>query len=162
MEYKRKGVTLNLYKTLIRPQLEFCSGHHVKGEILEFSLFSCVVQVETHLENPTKYHIQQSQRQQVKQYLSTTLGNKFAAQPLSMGHSHPVQPSAVSPGLRNDRVMSSSTGNSAPNSPMAMLNIGSNPGREIDDVIDDIISLESSYNDDILGFTDPALQAPNT
>ncbi|XP_060701246.1 transcription factor EB isoform X1 [Hemiscyllium ocellatum] len=121
-----------------------------------------VLKVETHLENPTKYHIQQSQRQQVKQYLSTTLGNKYAAQPLSMGHSHPVQPSAVSPGLRNDHVMSSSTGNSAPNSPMAMLNIGSNPVREIDDVIDDIISLESSYNDDILGFTDPALQAPNT
>ncbi|XP_060701249.1 transcription factor EB isoform X3 [Hemiscyllium ocellatum] len=90
-----------------------------------------VLKVETHLENPTKYHIQQSQRQQVKQYLSTTLGNKYAAQPLSMGHSHPVQPSAVSPGLRNDHVMSSSTGNSAPNSPMAMLNIGSNPVREL-------------------------------
>ncbi|XP_067913647.1 transcription factor EB isoform X2 [Heterodontus francisci] len=120
-----------------------------------------VLKVETHLENPTKYHIQQSQRQQVKQYLCTTLGNKFAAQPLSMGHSHTVQPS-VSPGMRNDRVVSSSTGNSAPNSPMAMLNIGSNPEREMDDVIDDIISLESSYNDDVLGYTDPALQAPNT
>ncbi|XP_078098103.1 transcription factor EB isoform X2 [Mustelus asterias] len=121
-----------------------------------------VLKVETHLENPTKYHIQQSQRQQVKQYLSTTLGNKFAAQPLTMGHSHPVQPSAVSPGMRNDHVISSSTGNSAPNSPMAMLNIGSNPEQEMDNVIDDIISLESSYNDDVLGYTDPALQAPNT
>ncbi|XP_041050944.1 transcription factor EB isoform X1 [Carcharodon carcharias] len=121
-----------------------------------------VLKVETHLENPTKYHIQQSQRQQVKQYLSTTLGNKFAVQPLSMGHSHSVQSLAVSPSLRNDHVMSSSTGNSAPNSPMAMLNIGSNPEQEMGDVIDDIISLESSYNDDILGYTDPALQAPNT
>ncbi|XP_038675538.1 transcription factor EB-like [Scyliorhinus canicula] len=118
--------------------------------------------VETHLENPTKYHIQQSQRQQVKQYLSTTLGNKFAALPLSMGHSHSVQPSAVSPGIRNDHVISSSTGNSAPNSPMAMLNIGSNPEQEMDDVIDDIISLESSYNDDVLCYTDPALQTANT
>lgn len=32
----------------------------------------CVPQVQTHLENPTRYHIQQAQRQQVRQYLSTT------------------------------------------------------------------------------------------
>ncbi|XP_072336316.1 transcription factor EB isoform X2 [Scyliorhinus torazame] len=121
-----------------------------------------ILKVETHLENPTKYHIQQSQRQQVKQYLSTTLGNKFAGHPLSMGHSHSVQPSAVSPGIRNDHVISSSTGNSAPNSPMAMLNIGSNPEQEMDDVIDDIISLESSYNDDVPCYTDSALQTANT
>uniref|UniRef100_A0A3Q3A8X9 MiT/TFE transcription factors N-terminal domain-containing protein n=1 Tax=Kryptolebias marmoratus TaxID=37003 RepID=A0A3Q3A8X9_KRYMA len=28
--------------------------------------------VQTHLENPTRYHIQQAQRQQVRQYLSNT------------------------------------------------------------------------------------------
>ena len=33
---------------------------------------------------------------------------------------------------------------------------------QMDDVIDDIISLESSYNEDILGLIDPALQMTNT
>lgn len=32
----------------------------------------------------------------------------------------------------------------------------------MDDVIEDIISLESSYNDDILGLMDAGLQIPNT
>ncbi|XP_051890430.1 transcription factor EB isoform X2 [Pristis pectinata] len=128
-----------------------------------------VLKVETHLENPTKYHIQQSQRQQLKQFLSTNYGNKMATQ--SLGHSHSPQPSTISPGMRNDHGLSGSTGNSAPNSPMAMLNIGSNPEREVqtikqvlqmDEVIDDIISLESSYNDDVLGYRDPIVQMPNT
>uniref|UniRef100_UPI00398EBF63 microphthalmia-associated transcription factor-like isoform X3 n=1 Tax=Pristiophorus japonicus TaxID=55135 RepID=UPI00398EBF63 len=116
--------------------------------------------VQTHLENPTKYHIQQAQRQQVKQYLSTTLGNKLTNQALSMPCSN--QPS--------DHVMPPGAGSSAPNSPMAMLNISSNCEKEIwlpemkmmDDVIDDIISLESSYNDDILGLMDPGIPVVNT
>uniref|UniRef100_A0A8D0GLT4 MiT/TFE transcription factors N-terminal domain-containing protein n=1 Tax=Sphenodon punctatus TaxID=8508 RepID=A0A8D0GLT4_SPHPU len=41
---------------------------------------------------------------------------------------------------------------SAPNSPMALLNIGSSSEKEIDDVIDEIISLESSFNDDLLNY----------
>ncbi|KAK7806011.1 hypothetical protein U0070_003192 [Myodes glareolus] len=81
-------------------------------------------------------------------------------------------------------------GSSAPNSPMAMLTLNSNcekeafykfeeqsraesecPGMnthsrascmQMDDVIDDIISLESSYNEEILGLMDPALQMANT
>lgn len=61
-------------------------------------------------------------------------------------------------------------GSSAPNSPMAMLNIGSNCEKEVwlpemkmmDDVIDDIISLESSYNDEILGLLDPGIPMANT
>lgn len=32
----------------------------------------------------------------------------------------------------------------------------------MDDVIDDIISLESSYSDEILGMMDPGLQMANT
>ncbi|XP_069797969.1 transcription factor EB isoform X3 [Narcine bancroftii] len=121
-----------------------------------------VLKVETHLENPTKYHIQQSQKQQLRQFLSTNFGNRMVTQ--SLGHSHSPQPSNISPGLRNDHGISGSTGNSAPNSPMAMLNIGSNPEREVqmDEVIDDIISLESSYNDDVLGYRDPVVQMPNT
>ncbi|NXW19955.1 MITF factor, partial [Circaetus pectoralis] len=136
-----------------------------------------VLKVQTHLENPTKYHIQQAQRQQVKQYLSTTLANKHANQALSL-------PCPNQPG---DHVMPPGTGSSAPNSPMAMLTLNSNCEKEcfarplypsgfgncfvflcppfllqMDDVIDDIISLESSYNEEILGLMDPALQMANT
>ncbi|KAG3294911.1 hypothetical protein H1C71_041939, partial [Ictidomys tridecemlineatus] len=135
-----------------------------------------VLKVQTHLENPTKYHIQQAQRQQVKQYLSTTLANKHANQVLSL-------PCPNQPG---DRVMPPVPGSSAPNSPMALLTLNSNCDKEgfykfeeqnrvesecpsmnahprascmqMDDVIDDIISLESSYNEEILGLMDPTLQ----
>ncbi|XP_065741780.1 microphthalmia-associated transcription factor isoform X8 [Phocoena phocoena] len=117
-------------------------------EMLEYNHY----QVQTHLENPTKYHIQQAQRQQVKQYLSTTLANKHANQVLSL-------PCPNQPG---DHVMPPVPGSSAPNSPMAMLTLNSNCEKEMDDVIDDIISLESSYNEEILGLMDPALQMANT
>ncbi|XP_041129559.1 microphthalmia-associated transcription factor-like isoform X7 [Polyodon spathula] len=110
-----------------------------------------VLKVQTHLENPTKYHIQQAQRQQVKQYLSTTLGNKLPSHALSLPCTNqPIE-----------HVMHPGPGNSAPNSPMAMLNLN-NCEKEMDDVIDDIIGLESSYNDDILGLMDPGLQMANT
>lgn len=81
-------------------------------------------QVQTHLENPTKYHIQQAQRQQVKQYLSTTLGNKAITQSLGVS---PVQQSSSAPEVAH-------TASSAPNSPMAMLNIGSNK-EEVRDIL---------------------------
>ncbi|KAJ1109549.1 hypothetical protein NDU88_006909 [Pleurodeles waltl] len=109
-------------------------------------------QVQTHLENPTKYHIQQAQRQQVKQYLSTTLGSKHANQVLSL-------PCPNQPG---DHMMQPGLGSSAPNSPMALLTLSSHCEKEMDDVIDDIISLESSYNEEILGLMDPGLHMANT
>lgn len=74
------------------------------------------IQVQTHLENPTKYHIQQAQRQQVKQYLSTTLGNVAVNRTLGVS---PVQQSTSAP-------EAAPAASSAPNSPMALLNIGSN------------------------------------
>ncbi|KAI7795138.1 transcription factor E3b [Triplophysa rosa] len=110
-----------------------------------------VLKVQTHLENPTKYHIRQAQRQQVKQYLSTTQGNKVATQTLGVS---PVLQSSSAPEL-------GPSASSAPNSPMAHLNLGSNK-EEMDDVIDDIISLESSFNDDIMSLIDSGLQLPNT
>ncbi|XP_072308041.1 transcription factor E3b [Eucyclogobius newberryi] len=110
-----------------------------------------VLKVQTHLENPTKYHIQQAQRQQVKQYLSTTLGNNAVSQTLG-----------VSPGPQSSSAPEvAPTASSAPNSPMALLNISSHK-EEIDDVIDDIISLESSFNDDIITLIDSGLQLPCT
>lgn len=69
-------------------------------------------QVQTHLENPTKYHIQQAQRQQVKQYLSHTLGNKIANQTL-----------ATSP---SPQPASAPAASSTPSSPLAVLSLGSN------------------------------------
>ncbi|XP_053280759.1 microphthalmia-associated transcription factor isoform X5 [Pleuronectes platessa] len=123
-----------------------------------------VLKVQTHLENPTKYHIQRSQQQQVKQYLG-----KLGSQVLSLPcHNQPSDHGGMPPG----------PGNSAPNSPMALLTLNSNCEKEVtgfkpaedgkyfffymDDVIDDIISLESSYSDDILGLMDPGLQMANT
>ncbi|XP_078103490.1 melanocyte inducing transcription factor a isoform X5 [Sander vitreus] len=90
-------------------------------EMLEYSHY----QVQAHLENPTKYHIQQAQRQQVRQYLSTSLVGKVGSQ-------CPSQP---------------------PEQRVCAI--------QMDDVIDDIISLESSYNEDVLGLMDPGLQMNN-
>ncbi|XP_075997161.1 melanocyte inducing transcription factor a isoform X2 [Genypterus blacodes] len=103
-----------------------------------------VLKVPSHLENP-KYLIQQ--RQQVRQYLSTTLGGKASSQCPSQPPEHGMPPGPAS---------------SAPNSPMALLTLSSSCEKEMDDVIDDIISLESSYNDDILGFMEPGLQMNST
>ncbi|XP_026117299.1 microphthalmia-associated transcription factor isoform X3 [Carassius auratus] len=109
-----------------------------------------LLQVQTHLESPSKYHIQQTQRQQVKHYLSSALGAKLSPQ-ASTGPG-PSQPT--------EHGMPPGPGASAPNSPMALLTL--NCEKEMDDVIEDIISLESSYNDDILGFMDAGLQMTNT
>ncbi|XP_066452789.1 microphthalmia-associated transcription factor isoform X12 [Eleutherodactylus coqui] len=107
-----------------------------------------VLKVQTHLENPTKYHIQQAQKQQVQQYLTTA---KHPSKALSL-------PCPNQPG---DHIMPPGPGSSAPNSPMAMLTLSTTCEKEMDDVIDDIISLESSYNEEIL-MMDPGMQMANT
>ncbi|KAG9339710.1 hypothetical protein JZ751_023357 [Albula glossodonta] len=154
-----------------------------------------VLRVQTHLENPTDYHIRQSQRQQLKQYLSTTYATKQTVHavtgvqpsppppPLVQPASAPCPAPVPSPCMHTNQLISS-TGNSAPNSPMAMLNISSSQEKELflslsvlmpvlrtvlaapwtqqmDEVIDDIISLQSSY-DDVTGYIDPVVQMPNT
>ncbi|XP_069033880.1 transcription factor E3a isoform X1 [Embiotoca jacksoni] len=96
-----------------------------------------VLKVQTHLENPTKYHIQQAQRQQVRQYLSTTKPvNQLPAAPTSHSPQH----------------------GSAPVQPM-----DSSHKHELEEtVINDIISLESSLNDEFLTLIDSGLQLANT
>ncbi|KAM4587700.1 transcription factor EB isoform 2-T5 [Odontesthes bonariensis] len=129
-----------------------------------------VLKVQTHLENPTDYHIRQSRRQQVKEYLSTTFATKQTVNavagivppspPSNMGPaggSASAPPPLHSPHMRTEQLMS---GNSAPNSPMAMLNIGSSHEKEMDEVIDNIISMQSSY-DDVQAYID-SVQMPNT
>uniref|UniRef100_K7FWC1 Transcription factor EB n=1 Tax=Pelodiscus sinensis TaxID=13735 RepID=K7FWC1_PELSI len=151
----------------INTPVQFQSPPPVPGEVLK---------VQTYLENPTTYHLQKSRDKKVQEYLSETYGNKFAAHISPILHS-PKPPPAASPGVRPSHVMPSSAGNSAPNSPMAMLNISSNPEREqlcrfhpwacvlsecpflfqIDEVIDDIMRL-----DDVLGYINPEMHMPNT
>ncbi|NXK70050.1 TFEB factor, partial [Sylvietta virens] len=131
----------------INTPVHFQSPPPVPGEVLK---------VQSYLENPTSYHLQKSRDKKVQAYLSETYGNKFAAHVSPASHS-PKPPPAASPGVRPGHVLSSSAGNSAPNSPMAMLNIGSNPEREFDEVIDDIMRL-----DDVLGYMNPEVHMPNT
>ncbi|NWZ15797.1 TFEB factor, partial [Agelaius phoeniceus] len=131
----------------INTPVHFQSPPPVPGEVLK---------VQSYLENPTTYHLQKSRDKKVQAYLSETYGNKFAAHVSPASHS-PKPPPAASPGVRPGHVLSSSAGNSAPNSPMAMLNIGSNPEREFDEVIDDIMRL-----DDVLGYMNPEVHMPNT
>ncbi|XP_004872034.1 transcription factor E3 isoform X1 [Heterocephalus glaber] len=120
-----------------------------------------VLKVQTHLENPTRYHLQQARRQQVKQYLSTTLGPKLASQALTP----PPGPTSAQPLPAPEAAHATGPTGSAPNSPMALLTIGSSSEKEIDDVIDEIISLESSYNDEMLSYLPggtAGLQLPST
>ncbi|XP_020954330.1 transcription factor EB isoform X1 [Sus scrofa] len=105
----------------INTPVHFQSPPPVPGEVLK---------VQSYLENPTSYHLQQSRDQKVREYLSETYGNKFAAH-ISPAQGSPKPLPAASPGVRAGHVLSSSAGNSAPNSPMAMLHIGSNPEREL-------------------------------
>ena len=156
---------------------------------LPCSLLPClpfIPQVQTHLENPTRYHLQQARRQQVKQYLSTTLGPKLASQALTP----PPGGASAQPLPTPEAAHAPGPTSSAPNSPMALLTIGSSSEKEvsgcrrpshvpptpassnaplyfsqIDDVIDEIISLESSYNDEMLSYLpggNTGLQLPST
>ncbi|XP_073325458.1 LOW QUALITY PROTEIN: transcription factor E3a [Pagrus major] len=97
-----------------------------------------VLKVQTHLENPTRYHIQQAQRQQVRQYLSTT---KTANQ----------EPAGPAPG------------HSPQLGPAPKLQPADSRRKEMEEtVINDIISLESSLNDEFLTLIDSGLQLANT
>ncbi|KAM8754873.1 transcription factor E3a isoform 2-T2 [Acanthopagrus schlegelii] len=96
-----------------------------------------VLKVQTHLENPTRYHIQQAQRQQVRQYLSTTkTANQEPAGP-DPAHSRQLGPAPkLQPADSRKKIEET--------------------------VINDIISLESSLNDEFLTLIDSGLQLANT
>ncbi|XP_059508422.1 transcription factor EC isoform X3 [Stegostoma tigrinum] len=116
--------------------------------------------VQTHLENPTKYHLHQTQRQQVKQYLA--LGTKLSNQTFSISHSHPGGSVRPPPLMRNAHAPPGNESNT-PDSPITLLSLGTNHENEMDDVIDDIISLESScFNEDSVSCMEPSSLIPNT
>ncbi|KAM9166941.1 LOW QUALITY PROTEIN: transcription factor E3-like, partial [Mergus octosetaceus] len=100
-----------------------------------------VLKVQTHLENPTRYHIRAAQRQQLRQFLSS-----------ARGPAPPAPPPAAPPPPTD-------TGGPPPPN---LLHGGEGGGeKEIDDVIDEIISLESSY-EELLSFGEGAAQLPST
>ncbi|XP_063301165.1 transcription factor EC isoform X1 [Pelobates fuscus] len=111
------------------------------------------IPVQAHLDNPTKYHLQHTQRQQVKQYL--TLGTKFSSQPLS--YPHAIQPTGVSSTLRNGHMSPAPEACTNDGMVTNLLTLGSGQENEMEEVIDDIMSLESSFNDDGLNCTEPSL-----
>lgn len=104
-----------------------------------------VLKVQTGLENPTRYHIQQAQKQQVKQYLSTAQG-KAANQ--DRGQAQAANQEAAKRRTDVDRKTS-------PVPPSARLELE-------EAVIDDIISLESSLNDEYLTLIDSGLPLATT
>ncbi|XP_060929972.1 transcription factor E3a [Limanda limanda] len=102
-----------------------------------------VLKVQTHLENPTRYHIQQAQQQQVRQYLCTNQ-------------------TTIAPGTANHRPSELSLSHSPQLSSAPGLRPGDGAQEVEDTVIDDIISLESSLNDEFLTLMDSGLQLANT
>ncbi|XP_077449910.1 transcription factor EC isoform X5 [Stigmatopora argus] len=107
---------------------------------------SGALNVQNQLEN-SKFHLHQSQSQQVKQYL--TLGSKLAS-PVAQGHAvpHPHatgQPLATVPVMRNGHVGSVNDG---PESPVTLMTMANHESEfPMDEVIDDLISLESGFKD---------------
>ncbi|XP_042603662.1 transcription factor EC-like isoform X2 [Cyprinus carpio] len=113
--------------------------------------------VQNHLES-SKYHLHQTQAQQVKQYL--TLGSKLASQAHSVGHPHPGLGSV--PVMRNGH-MPPVSDSSTPGSPVTLLTLANNHDSEfpMDEVIDDLISLETGFKDGGLDCMEPGILMQN-
>ncbi|XP_032361329.1 transcription factor EC isoform X2 [Etheostoma spectabile] len=124
-------------------------GAYTSAQMPVWCPFQNTWKVQSHLEN-SKFHLHQTQNQQVKQYL--TLGSKLASsagQGHAVPHPHaPGQPLATVPIMRNGHMASVSDG-SNPNSPVTLLTMASHDSEfPMDEVIDDLISLESGFNDE--------------
>ncbi|KAK2537068.1 Tfec [Columba guinea] len=116
--------------------------------------------VQTHLENQSRYHLQQSQRHQVKQYL--TLDTKVSSQTLSLAHSHTIQPTGVTSILRNGH-MPPVSDIGTPESPVTkLLALGGEHENAMEEVIEDIINMESSFNDEGIGCSETPLLMQRT
>ncbi|XP_056101222.1 transcription factor EC isoform X2 [Rhinichthys klamathensis goyatoka] len=83
--------------------------------------------VQSHLEN-SKYHLHQTQAQQVKQYL--TLGSKLASQAHPVAHPHPGQALGTVPVMRNGH-MPPMSDSSTPGSPVTLLTLANNHDSEV-------------------------------
>ncbi|XP_016299616.1 transcription factor EC-like isoform X1 [Sinocyclocheilus anshuiensis] len=116
-------------------------------------------EVQNHLEN-SKYHLHQTQAQQVKQYL--TLGSKLASQAHSVCHPHLGQALGSVPVMRNGH-MPPVSDSSTPGSPVTLLTLANNHDSEfpMDVVIDDLISLETGFKDGGLDCMEPGIIMQN-
>ncbi|KAK9525622.1 hypothetical protein VZT92_016309 [Zoarces viviparus] len=138
-------------------------GPYTRAQIPVWCQFQNTWKVQSHLEN-SKFHLHQTQNQQVKQYL--TLGSKLASsagQGHAVLHPHtPGQPLATAPIMRNGHMPSLSDG-SNPNSPVTLLSMANHDSEfPMDEVIDDLISLESGFNDGGLDCMEPNLLMQNS
>ncbi|XP_052411131.1 transcription factor EC isoform X6 [Carassius gibelio] len=86
-----------------------------------------VSNVQNHLEN-SKYHLHQTQAQQVKQYL--TLGSKLASQSHPVAHPHPGQTLGTVPIMRNGH-MPPVSDSSLPESPVTLLTLANHHDSEV-------------------------------
>lgn len=106
VKLKKKLIILSkCYQSWIYCFEVFLSEHIYKSwykQLETSAIISIPSQVQTHLENQSRYHIQQSQRHQVKQYL--TLDTKLSSQTLSLSHSHTIQPVGVTSILRSSHM----------------------------------------------------------
>lgn len=118
-----------------------------------------VVNVQSHLEN-SKYHINQTQTQQVKQYLA--LGSKLASQVHPVAHTHPGQALGTVPVMRNGH-MPPVSDSSTPGSPVTLLTLANNHDSEfpMDEVIDHLIDLENGFKEGSLDCMDPGIVMQN-
>ncbi|XP_061493828.1 transcription factor EC isoform X2 [Rhineura floridana] len=111
-------------------------------------------QIQTHLENPTGYHIQQTQSHHVKQYL--TLDTKLSSQTLSLSHSHSIHSTGSTPILQRGHMPPTSI--STPGS----TTLGGEHENVMEEVIDDIINMKSSFNDEGIGCLEAPLHLQRT
>lgn len=109
---------------------------------------SSVLQVKTQLENPTRYFIAQKQKRQLKEYLKTQ-GSPSAAGDLAVVSSA-SQPTLNAINQQAVAALSSGQLVGQSGSPMAVMSPDGNHATDVDNLLDDIISLESNAVDDNL------------
>ncbi|XP_054609884.1 transcription factor EC isoform X3 [Dunckerocampus dactyliophorus] len=111
--------------------------------------------VQNQLET-SKFHLHQSQNQQVKQYL--TLGSKLASSAVPQ----PPPPHPHTPIMRNGHMASVNDPGSNPDSPVTLMSMGGHDSEfPMDEVIDDLISLESGFKDGGLDCMEPNIIMQN-
>ncbi|XP_059328012.1 transcription factor EC [Ammospiza nelsoni] len=116
-----------------------------------------ISEVQTHLENQSRHHLQPSQRHQVKQYVA--LDAKLPGQALSLPQSHAVQPLGVASILRGAPMAPVS----ARDSPVTkLLALGGQHENAMEEVIEDIINMESNFNDEGIGCSETPLLMQRT
>uniref|UniRef100_A0A8C2AXB3 Transcription factor EC n=1 Tax=Cyprinus carpio TaxID=7962 RepID=A0A8C2AXB3_CYPCA len=103
-------------------------------------------EVQNHLES-SKYHLHQTQAQQVKQYL--TLGSKLASQAHSVGHPHPGLGSV--PVMRNGH-MPPVSDSSTPGSPVTLLTLANNHDSEVslNNIMQEVYGVDQEHDTRVL------------